>query len=153
MSFQRISIICAVAFAMTAPVLADDAMKPMAGEKTYTFKAQNASGETGTVSLAPTEDGKSTMVTIALKGAPAEAQPAHIHMGPCAKLNPKPAYPLKSVVDGKSVTTVAVAMDKLTTGAYAVNVHKSVSDIATYVACADITKGDAMMKPMGSPSP
>ena len=122
---KRITIACAVALAMTAPVLADDAMKSMAGSKSFTFAAQNGSGETGTVSLAPTADGKSTTVTVALKGAPEAAQPAHIHMGSCAKLDPKPAYPLKNVTDGKSTTEVAVPMAKLTGGGFAVNVHIS----------------------------
>ena len=166
MNAQRITIACSVALAMTAPVLAEDAMKSMAGAKTYTFAAQNGSGETGTVSLASAEDGKATTVTVALKGAPEGPQPAHIHMGSCAKLNPKPAYPLKNVDDGKSVTTVDVSMEKLTAGGFAVNVHKSTSDIATYVACADLggamkgdsmkgdsMKGDSMMKPAATASP
>ncbi|MBD5657194.1 MAG: hypothetical protein IAI50_18740 [Candidatus Eremiobacteraeota bacterium] len=127
----------------------------MSAAKTYKFAAQNGSGETGTVSLASAVAGKGTTVTIALKGAPADAQPAHIHTGSCAKLDPSPKYPLKSVTDGKSMTTVDVPMDKLIAGGFAVNVHKSTSDIKTYVACADLgmMKGDAMMKPMGSPTP
>ena len=156
MNVQRIAIACAVALAMSAPVLADDAMKSMAGAKTYDFVAQNSSGETGTVSLMPTDDSKGTIVTVALKGAPETAQPAHVHVGPCAKLNPKPTYPLKPVVDGKSTTTLAVPIDKLTGGTFAVNVHKSANDIATYVACADLgtaAKGDSMMKSPASPAP
>ncbi len=161
---QRIVIACAAALALATPVFADEAMSPSgAGAKTYDFTAQNGSGETGTVTLAPSSDGKATTVTISLKGAPAEAQPAHIHPGSCAKLDPKPLYPLKSVVDGKSTSTVEQPMAKLIAGGMAVNVHKSANDLATYVACADLggsmksdsmTKGGAMMKtPAASPSP
>jgi hypothetical protein len=112
-------------------------MNSMKGAVKVTFTAQNNSGETGTGYLTP--DGDKTKVMIALKGAPADAQPAHIHEGTCAKLNPKPTYPLSSVVDGKSNTEVDVPLSKLTAGTYAINVHKSPTDIATYVSCADIT--------------
>ncbi len=109
---------------------------PMGKPMTFAFAAQNGSGETGTVTLQA--KGNDTVVTIALKNA-AGPQPAHIHEGTCANLNPKPAFPLANVVDGKSTTTVPVPLGKLF-GAqkYAINVHKSPTDIATYVACADI---------------
>jgi opacity protein-like surface antigen len=128
-------IASAMALCIAAPALADDMMKSDA--KTYKFTAQNASGETGTVTLKPAGD-DSTTVTIALTGAPAEAQPAHIHPGSCAKLDPKPKFPLTNVVDGKSTTTVKEPLSKLIAGGFAVNVHKSTNDLGTYVACADL---------------
>jgi hypothetical protein len=154
MNAKHLSVACAVVLGMATPVLAADTMLP-AGSKTFPISAQNGSGETGTVVLSPALGGAATSVTIALKGAPDVAQPAHIHMGSCAKLDPKPTYPLKSVTDGKSTTTVQVSMDKLSAGSFAVNIHKSADDLATYVACGDISgkKGDAMMMPMSSPSP
>ncbi|MGH7706355.1 MAG: hypothetical protein ACREM8_02220 [Vulcanimicrobiaceae bacterium] len=103
---------------------------------TVKFQAQNNSGETGTATLTP--DGDATMVTIKLAGAPADAQPAHVHVGPCAKLDPKPSYPLQNVTGGKSTTKLDVPISKLMSGEYAINVHKSTSDISTYVACADL---------------
>jgi len=126
---------------MSLPALADDAMAPTS--KTFDFATQNNSGETGTVTLTGT--GGKTTVTIELKGAPDGAQPAHIHVGPCSKLNPKPVYALKNVVGGKSTTTVDAPLAKLLGGTYAVNVHKSTDDLATYVACADLG-GSSMMK-------
>lgn len=154
MNTKQLMMACAIALGMATPVVAADTMAP-AGSKTFPISAQNGSGETGTVMLEPALGGAATSVTIALKGAPDVAQPAHIHMGSCAKLDPKPAYPLMSVTDGKSTTTVQVSMDKLAAGTFAVNIHKSANDVATYVACGDISgnKGDAMMKPMSSPSP
>jgi Cu/Zn superoxide dismutase len=153
MNLQRISIAGAVALAMTIPAVADDAP---AVSKSFNFVAQNNSGETGTVTLTGA-DGKTT-VTIELNGAPAAAQPAHIHMGPCAKLNPKPVYALKNVVAGKSTTTVNAPLARILNGGYAVNVHKSTDDLKTYVACADL--GDSAMKndsmtggSMASPKP
>jgi len=104
--------------------------------------AQNKSGETGTAKLTP--EGDKTKVEISLKGASkAGSQPAHIHDGPCAKLDPKPKYGLSNVENGKSTTEVPVKIDELTGGNLAINVHKSAADLKTYVACGDIKKASA----------
>lgn len=80
-------------------------------------------------------------MTVATKGQGDAPQPVHVHQGPCAKLNPKPTWPLKTLQDGKSTTTLAdVPLSTLTNGDYAINVHKSTSEVQTYVACADLTK-------------
>src|SRR5678815_5936700 len=106
------------------------------------IKAQNKSGESGTAKLTP--EGDQTKVEISLKGASkAGSQPAHIHDGSCAKLDPKPKYGLSNVENGKSSTTVPVKLDELTGGNLAINVHKSAADIKTYVACGDIKKAAA----------
>lgn len=108
-----------------------------AGHHVYAMAAQNGSNEIGTVTLTPL--GNKTRVTIALAHAPEGlAQPAHIHEGPCAKLNPKPKYPLASVVDGVSTTVVDVTMDSLTTGGLAVNVHESAANLGKYISCGDL---------------
>jgi hypothetical protein len=99
--------------------------------------AQNGSGEAGTVTLTPL--GNRTRVTIALVHAPeGVAQPAHIHDGPCAKLNPKPKFPLGSVVDGVSTSVVDASMDTLIAGGLAVNIHESTANLGKYVACGDL---------------
>ena len=134
MTSQRaLAIAAALAVSvLTLPAAAADS------HRVYAVGTQNGSGELGTVTL--TAMGDKTRVDVALANAPAGAQPAHIHEGPCAKLNPKPMYPLTPVTDGVSTTTVDVPMAKLTAGNLAVNVHTSPSDIATYVACGDLTK-------------
>jgi hypothetical protein len=104
---------------------------------TVDLKAENGSGETGTATL--TQVSGDVKVVVTLKNAPAAAQPAHIHSGTCDKLNPAPAYPLESVTNGTSTSTVkGVTIDELLAKPYAINVHKSTSDIATYVACGEI---------------
>ena len=117
--------------------------KSGSGTVTVALAQQNGSGESGTATL--TKMGSQTKVVIDLKGtsdtAVAIAQPAHIHKGSCAKLDPTPAYSLTSVESGKSSTTVDAKLDDLQKGAYAINVHKSAADIKTYVACGDIGKG------------
>ena len=44
--------------------------------------------------------------------------------------------PLQNVTDGKSTTTVDMPISQVMKGA--INVHKSTSDLKTYVACGDL---------------
>jgi hypothetical protein len=99
------------------------------------LEAQSGSGETGTATL--TAAGDSTKVALEVPGAKG-TQPVHIHKGPCSQLDPKPAYPLSPVVNGKSETTVKVPLKDLMAGGYAINGHKSTQDLKTYVFCGDI---------------
>ncbi|MCR4264475.1 MAG: CHRD domain-containing protein [Candidatus Roizmanbacteria bacterium] len=97
---------------------------------------QNASGETGTVSM--TEENGQVTVVISLIGAPETAQPAHIHTGSC----PTPGavvYPLSNVVNGVSSTVLDVSMDDLISQQpLAINVHQSATALNEYVACGDL---------------
>jgi LPXTG-motif cell wall-anchored protein len=106
---------------------------------TVQLKAMNGSNESGTATI--TETGSNQIqVDVNLSNGTSEPQPAHIHKGTCANLNPNPQYPLTNVVDGKSTTTVdATNLTSLTSESYAINVHKSAADVATYVSCGDIT--------------
>jgi len=105
--------------------------------RVFALATQNASGELGTVTL--TAVGEKTRVEVALANAPTDVpQPAHIHEGTCAKLDPKPKYPLAVVVDGTSTTMVDVPMSQLIAGGFAVNVHKSTKEIPTYIACGEL---------------
>ena len=132
------SLILAMALASEAALAQSPA--PMAPSAvTVTLSPQNNSGETGTVTL--TQAGPDINVNANVKGAGATAQPIHIHDGSCAKLDPKPTYPLTTIQDGSSVTTLKnMKLSQLQTGDFAINVHKSTSDIATYVACGNIPK-------------
>jgi len=123
---------------------ADDAAPSMDMSKSVTVQIaqQNDSKESGTATL--TQKGGDVVVVLALDGAGAGPQPAHIHTGTCADLNPAPKYPLTNVVDGKSTTTLKkMKLTDLETGAFAINVHKSTDDLKTYVACGDIPKSDS----------
>jgi len=131
MKQQAIHCFCAaVALAAAGATLAQD--KPM----TVNLAPQNASGEKGTVTLTP--QGDKTQVVIKLAGAPSAAQPAHIHDGSCANLDPKPRVPLQNVVDGASTTTLDMKLADVVGKGGAVNVHKSTADLKTYVACGDL---------------
>lgn len=126
---SRLATFAAIAavLALTSGAFAED--------KKVDLKAQNNSNESGTATL--TASGESTKVVLDVKGADG-SQPTHIHKGTCAKLDPKPAFPLSPVVNGKSETTVKASLKDLTSGGYAINGHKSAQDLKTYVFCGDI---------------
>jgi len=117
---------------------------------TVTLAPQNKSNESGIATL--TQTSKGLQVVLTMTTVPTDPQPAHIHKGTCSTLDPKPAYPLTNVTKGtdaqgnpKGVSTTLltnVTLNDLTTGTYAINVHKSVDDIKTYVACGDIKRGN-----------
>jgi hypothetical protein len=113
-------------------------MKSMMGmSHTFKISAQNGSGENGTATL--TQHGAALTVKLAITGG-SGTQPAHIHKGTCAKLDPKPAYPLAAVTDGTSTTTLkGVTLAQLMSGTYAINVHKSTTELKVYVACGDLS--------------
>lgn len=116
---------------------------------TITMNAQNNSGESGTATLTPM--GNQTKVDVNLTGAPAGPQPAHIHPGTCANLNPNPKYPLTSLTNGKSETIVNVSLTSLMTGDFAINVHKSPQEISVYVSCGDISAAAQTAPATGHP--
>lgn len=104
---------------------------------TVNLSAQNASGESGTATLTP--QGDKTQIAIKLSGAPDSVQqPAHIHDGSCASLDPKPRIPLQNVIGGSSTTTIDMKLADIIGKGGAINVHKSVADVKTYVACGDL---------------
>lgn len=119
---------------------------------TVSLHPENSSGESGTVTL--TALGDQTRVVVRLSGAPATAQPAHIHQGQCGPtLNPVPKFPLADVTNGASTTTVNAKLADLTTGGFAINVHKSATDLTTYVACGNIPTATANAAPVPSAAP
>jgi FtsP/CotA-like multicopper oxidase with cupredoxin domain len=121
--------------AMTTPGVSGETMN-------VTLNTQNASGQSGTAVLTKKGDTE-VMVSLNLSNGTSEPQPAHIHKGTCANLDPSPAFPLTNVVDGKSESEVMVSMSELEKGGYAINIHKSAAEASVYVACGDITS--AMM--------
>jgi Cu/Zn superoxide dismutase len=90
----------------------------------------------GTATLTP--EGDQTRVVVDVDSPVSNSQPAHIHEGTCADLNPEPAFGLPNVVDGRSESTVDVSLDDLTGADYAINLHMSDDDLTTYTSCGDI---------------
>jgi hypothetical protein len=130
---KRFALTLALASFAIAPAFAAMKEKPVKVE----LGAQNGSGETGYAMLYP--HGAKTKVIVHLKGTPkGVAQPDHIHKGTCANLDPKPAFMLKPVVGGKSITMVDASVADLLKEPMAINVHESATDLKKYVACGDI---------------
>jgi hypothetical protein len=104
---------------------------------TVKLEAMNNSGQTGTATLMP--EGDKTKVVILLTNAPAGvAQPAHIHLGTCDKLDKAPKWKLEAVKDGQSTTVVPVSLDTILKEKSAINIHKSAAEIQVYVSCGNI---------------
>ena len=135
---MRIRLLAALAALMTLALLAPAAFAQPGGIAIVQLNSQNGSGETGTATLTYV-DATHTQVDVTLNGAGSVAQPIHIHEGSCANLNPVPKYPLTTVANGMSSTTVNVGLNDLLGGKYAINVHKSKTEASIYVACGDIT--------------
>lgn len=123
-------------------------------EISASFVAQNNSRETGTANLA--ENNAQVVINLTVDGAPAGlAQPAHIHKGTCANLDPKPLYPLQNILNGSSQTTLPnkTLNDLKNEGPLAVNVHKSAQQASVYVACADLNfSGNAIPQTQVAPT-
>ncbi|HKP54445.1 MAG TPA: hypothetical protein VJ183_17550 [Chloroflexia bacterium] len=114
-----------------------------------TLTEQNGSGQNGMAELTDMGDGTTMVVVEVTSNGTMDPQPAHIHEGTCANLNPKPAFPLSSVVDGRSETIVPVDIHELTDEPYAINIHKSATEAAIYTSCGDIL---AMEETPGMPT-
>ena len=132
-------VLFAVALAATPRLesMAASAPAPAPGTIVVPLQAIGGSNQTGSATL--TSVGDKTNVVIALNGVAANAvEPAHIHQGTCAKLDPKPTYGLTSVTGGQSATTLNMPLSALQTGGFAINVHQSGTNLSTYVACGNI---------------
>lgn len=110
---------------------------PQPRTATVALSAQNKSNQSGAATLKEME-GKVLVTLSVTPGAKGVPQPAHIHLGSC----PTPGdvkYPLTSVIDGMSETTVNVTYDELMKGGLmAINIHKSQPQVKTYVVCGDV---------------
>ena len=105
---------------------------------TINLGAQNGSKQDGQAFLNDTPDG--LKVKVQLKNEPSGAsEPAHIHEGTCAKLNPAPWKPLSNVVGGVSTTTIkGLTLAEVKKAKYAINVHQSAANLGHYVSCGDL---------------
>jgi hypothetical protein len=129
-----------IAIALGLSLLGVTSLALAADSATAKLAPQNNSGESGTATLTKAGDDK-TKVVLEVKGGPSGTpQPVHIHKGTCDKLDPKPAYPLSPVINGKSESTVNASLDSLEKGGYAINGHKSAQEASTYVFCGKISE-------------
>ncbi len=139
MKVRRVTTILALILSLTAFV----ALAGMAGaqQQTTTIQLgeQNNSGQSGMAELTDMGNGMTRVVINIRSGAAGVAQPAHIHQGTCANLNPQPLFPLTNVVDGRSETMVNASLSTILSAQHAINVHKSGPEASVYVSCGNIT--------------
>jgi hypothetical protein len=104
----------------------------------------NNSGQTGFVTLF-SHGTNEALVIVSVAAPDGVTEAAHIHRGrtkpgqenSCDNLDPKPAYVLHPVVNGRSATLVKAPEDKLLSGNYVINVHAQ-NDLAHYVSCGEL---------------
>ena len=106
---------------------------------TLQLAQEKGSGQSGTATLTPAGDGRTTVV-LELSNPPDAPQPAHVHPGPCGDLG-DPIAGLENLVAGRSETTVSMSLDELRTGGLVVHAHKSEAEFEISVACAPIPSG------------
>lgn len=101
-----------------------------------TLNAQNNSGQKGKAVLRA--KGDETVVTVSVTpSAPGLEQPIHIHTGSCPGVG-KVEFPLTTLVDGLSVTTVKAKLADILAQTRAINIHKSKTQSSIYTSCGDL---------------
>jgi hypothetical protein len=129
---------------LSTSALADRSKATSAQAQAVTVEMRPAMGplgggaQTGTATL--TAVGAQTRVVLSILPSPDPAdvtQPAHIHLGTCAALGAV-AHALTDVVNGTSTTVVDASLASLTMGNFAINVHKSPTQLGVWVSCGNI---------------
>jgi len=131
-------LIIIAAIALATPVLAQSAGTKLG------MRELNNSGQTGFVTLF-SHGTNETLVIVNVTSADGLTEFAHIHRGrtqagqenSCDNIDPKPAYVLHPVVNGRSATLVKAPEDKLLSGNYVINVHAQ-NDLTRYVSCGEL---------------
>lgn len=120
-----VTVIVTAFLATAIPVLAQMAPGDTGAGVQRGIQQKDQSGQVGTVTLF--NGGGSTHVVLNIHGEPAgRVESAHIHRGKgCdpGQIDPKPVYPLGTVVNGRGSATVNAPEDKLLSGNYVVIVH------------------------------
>lgn len=111
----------------------------LATELVIPLESQNNLGQSGSARITENAQGKAVVSLTLTGGDFSEPQPAHIHVGAC----PIPGaikYPLTSVENGTSQTTLPIGLAELQLSAdkMAINVHKSAAEASVYSACGDL---------------
>jgi hypothetical protein len=129
-AFVALLIVAVAAFATVRSGVAQD-------EVTVTISELNGSGVSGEAYLTDQGDG-TTFVEVLVDGATG-GHPIHIHAGTCEELGDI-VVPLTDVDEfGESLTEVDLPLNTIVNeGPHAINIHLSLDEIETYVACGNI---------------
>lgn len=97
-----------------------------------------SSGQSGSAVLTAVGSDTNVVVSVDVSpGGPGVAQPLHIHAGTCEDLGGV-EFPLTTLVNGRSETTVNVSLQALLDGRFAINLHESGSNAGNFVSCGGI---------------
>lgn len=137
---RRIAAIAALtAILACVPALAQIAPNDFGPGIERGMQEMNNSGEVGTATVF--DRGPSTSIVLNVKGEPSgRRQPAHLHRGKAcdSTVDPKPAYALNDVVNGRSVSGVDLPPHRVLSGNYVVIVHSSPQNMNRYVSCGQL---------------
>ncbi len=139
-AFARIAVLAALmAMAISSgltPVAAQD-NEPVVLD----LVERNASGVTGTATLAP--DGDQVTIRIEVEG-PVGNNPVNIMTGTCQEFDANPVFSLSSVDgNGVSESTIDSSLGDLLAEPHVINIHASPTNLGTIYACAEIEAGDS----------
>ena len=145
-SVLELAVVSAMLFGLGSPASAQEQ------SATLSLAGQNNSGISGTAVITELPGGK-MRVEVRATGAGAGPQPAHIHQGTCANLDPAPKFTLTSLTNGAAMTEVDGSIRDITASPHAIHLHKAPDELPVYVACADIrVDGGAQGQPRTLPS-
>lgn len=101
------------------------------------LEEQDDSGVRGIAVLTEIADDRTT-VAVSLEDEEGTSRPIHVHAGTCSNLG-EVEYPLESVEDGFSNSTLSVTFENLEAGApFAINAHESAENLENNIACGNI---------------
>ncbi|MFW6174478.1 MAG: hypothetical protein ACOC5K_01735, partial [Chloroflexota bacterium] len=121
---------------------------PPVGEAvSFLLSPSNDSSQSGIATFTAEDEG--TVAALRLDSGPKGlAQPAHIHSGDCRDLGAVDT-PLSEVIDGNSVTRIDQPVSTFLTGGFAVNVHRSRSQLDFYTSCGEVPQAELSPQPAG----
>src|SRR5688572_10166808 len=105
MMLRRLTMVLALATGVALAVGGGSLVAAQGQSITLSLGAQNSSGISGNAVITQTAPGK-LRVEIQANGSGSGPQPAHIHEGTCANLNPAPKFTLTSLANGMSTTEI-----------------------------------------------
>jgi len=110
-----------------------------AAQNTEVVIALDEVGGSGVSGFATLVSGDGTTTVIVEVSGAVGDHPANVYVGSCDDLPDLPAYVLANVDEtGYSETTIAIDIDTLLAGSYAINIDASPANTATDVACGNI---------------
>ena len=142
--FRLLALAATAAAALAIPAIAS-AQAPRTAS--VTLAPQSGSGVAGTATLTDMGGGKTQVVVrVSVGSGGSAAMPAHVHTGNCPNVGAV-VYPLDTITNGTSTSTINTALADIQTGGFAVNLHRSAADINTYVSCGNIAVAGATALP------